>query len=163
MSTNLSNCLPPNSIVLDAAFYRTVNAKGCSVIMFISVCPKIIFLKFLLGSVFPHKTIVFKCRSGSSCSSRCESGSWSRDPNHCGSGSWSDFNVTKSQNFAWKILLKIGFRSKNIHKQVQMPFWKAGNQIYLLILVNFHTLGSGSASRTSRSMRIRIHTTLIKT
>jgi hypothetical protein len=40
---------------------------------------------------------------------------------------------------------------------------KAGNQIYLSILINFHTSGSGSqygsVSRTDKSMRIRIHNT----
>jgi hypothetical protein len=29
--------------------------------------------------------------------------------------------------------------------KVQKPFWKAGNQVYLYVLVNFHASGSGSA------------------
>jgi hypothetical protein len=54
----------------------------------------------------------------------------------------------KSQNDEFlheNYLLKIGKRSKNISKEVQKPLCKAGNQVYLLILVNFHVAGSGSA------------------
>ena len=28
-STNLLNCLPPSSIIIDAKFYKTVNGKEC--------------------------------------------------------------------------------------------------------------------------------------
>ncbi len=44
-----------------------------------------------------------------------------------------------------KNILLVGNRSKNIPTKVQKPFIKAGNQIYLLILVSFHASGSGSA------------------
>ncbi len=43
---------------------------------------------------------------------------------------------------------KVGFyikQVKNIHKKLKKNFGKAGNQVSLQILVNFHASGSGSA------------------
>ncbi len=51
----------------------------------------------------------------------------------------------------------VGNRSKHIPTKVQKPFWKAGNQIYLLFLVDFLAPESGLripgyGSRTATSM-----------
>jgi hypothetical protein len=68
------------------------------------------------------------------------------------------FNSQNVKIFPWKYTCN---RSKNIPTEVQKAFWMAGNQVYLLILVNFHAPGSGSAFpiriQVSQSMRIRIH------
>jgi hypothetical protein len=66
-------------------------------------------------------------------------------------GSQNNADPDPVQNFkshTVKNILKEGIRSKNIHAKRQKAFLKAGNQAYLLILVNFHALGSGSESRT---------------
>jgi len=64
------------------------------------------------------------------------------------------YRVTKSWFFTWKINFpeEPGNRSKIICTKIQKPSWKARNQIYLLIFVNFHTPGSGS--RKSKWMQI---------
>ncbi len=41
-----------------------------------------------------------------------------------------------------KNIFTTGNRSKNIPTKVQKPFWNAGNQVYLFILVNFYFLCS---------------------
>ncbi len=83
--------------------------------------------------------------------------------------SWSDFCVTKRWILAWKIRYRYRFagtlcryrywqyviKHNYVCKYLQKPFWKAGNQVYLLILVNFLAPGTGSAgSRRPKSMRI---------
>ena len=133
MSTNLPNCLPPNSIVLDAAFYRTVNAKGCSVIMFTFICPGIFFLffiffllfflvKFLLGSVYLYKTIVFNANPDPAVHLSADLDPDPRiqttsDPDH-----GRTLTSQKVKKILHESLLKVGYRSKNIHSQVQKPF-----------------------------------------
>jgi hypothetical protein len=68
------------------------------------------------------------------------------------SRSWSDFEV-KKMNFTWKIYLKQGIGQKSISTKVQKPFRKAGNPVYLIILVKFDAPGSACP------IRIRIYTT----
>ncbi len=94
----------------------------------------------------------FQCGSGYSFLS--QRGSRSREPNQCGSGSWSEFHVTKGWIYTRKIylMLVIGQKTHLRSKKVQKLFWKAGNQVYLYILSNFHAHGTGSAF----SKRIRI-------
>jgi hypothetical protein len=48
-------------------------------------------------------------------------------------------------NFYMENILKVGNKSKNKPLKVQKPYWKAGNQVYLLILVKFHAPKSRSA------------------
>ncbi len=52
-------------------------------------------------------------------------------------------------------ILKLSNRSKNIPTKVQKPFWKAGNQVYSIILVNFHVPWSESGSASPIRIRIR--------
>ncbi len=52
----------------------------------------------------------------------CESGYWS----------WSDFAVTKSWIFTWKIYFMDVIGHKNIPTKVQKHFWMVGKQVYFL-------------------------------
>jgi hypothetical protein len=49
-------------------------------------------------------------------------------------GSWSDFEI-KKMNFYMKNVLEVENSSKNIPTKVLKPFRKAGNPVYLIILV----------------------------
>ncbi len=53
----------------------------------------------------------------------------------------------KKLKFCMKNILKVGNRSKNIPTKVQKSFWKAKNQVNLLVFVYFHASGA----------RLRIH------
>jgi len=100
---------------------------------------------------FPCKTVTF-CEfkvwpgfgSGSALIWLPVSGSALRK--QAGSGSGSTLKSMRIHNTA-----------KNLPMKVQKPFWKAGNQVYLLTLVNLHAPESGSASgsesNTSKYMR----------
>ena len=71
----------------------------------------------------------------------------------CGFDSGSRSNFTFYTNKIFKV--PVVNRSSNMPMKVQKPLRKAGNQVSLLILVNFHATGSGSGSEFQ--IRIRIH------
>ncbi len=109
---------------------------------------------------FVSALVSMRSWSGSSFLLQCGSGS--REPNQFGSesGLWSDFFVTKS----WILHGKISLCGQYIGTLVKKFFWKAGNQVYLLIFllldlelhsrfqiqesqINADPCGSGSTAR----------------
>jgi hypothetical protein len=81
--------------------------------------------------MFRIRIFWFQCGSGSSFLSQMRMGSGSRE---------SDFYRHKKLDFDMKKIYNVGNMSQNIPTSAQKPFWKAGNEVYLLILVNFHVL-----------------------
>ncbi len=82
----------------------------------------------------------------------------------CGSGSKSQYNAdpSKKLNFYMKTYLKVGKKSKKL-RFLHEPFWKAGNQVFLSILVNYMLLKTVSAlpirpgSRTAKWIQINAY------
>jgi hypothetical protein len=66
-----------------------------------------------------------------------------------------DFAVTKSGILTWKIYFMLGNRSHNILTKLQKPFWKTGNQFYLLFLVSCLAPGSGNVPIRIRIQRFK--------